>query len=154
MRTQRETTKAHAARMVRWCAVGARSGLRTGRGVRVLLAPCLFALAACAAAPSAPGKVADYRGRIGVLCPDQVSPRIPAQAERDKISGKVVADARVVKGSVVNVKIRSGPRVYRNAVVEAMKQYRCDHEVAEAVTDQQFVFDMSRTPVGRLKAEK
>ena len=154
MRTQPEPAKPHAARMVQWCAVGARSGLRSGRAIRVLLAPCLLALASCAAAPSAPGKVADYRGRIGVLCPDQVSPSIPVQAERGKISGKVVAEARVVKGAVVSVKIRSGPRVYRNAVMEAMKQYRCDHDIAEAVTDQQFVFDMSRTPVGRLKAEK
>ena len=155
MRARPQPAKLDATHPVHhWVVRAAGSGFGCGGGIRALSAACLFVLASCAATPSAPAKVADFRGRIGVLCPDQVAPRIPEQAERDRISGKVVADARVVKGAVVDVKIRSGPRIYRTAVVEAMKQYRCDREVAQAVTNQQFVFDMSRTPAGRLKAEK
>jgi hypothetical protein len=155
MRSPSKLATFHATRSTApRCAVGVESWFQNDRGIRALSVLCLFALAACVATPSAPAKVADYRGRIGVLCPEQVSPRVPAQAERDKISGKVVADARVVEGAVVDVRIRSGPRVYRNAVVEAMKQYRCDRDVPRAVTNQQFVFDMSRQPIAPSKAAK
>lgn len=72
------------------------------------------------APPSAPAK-AD----LGVACPTQAKPEIPAKALQDGVSGVVKAQATIQGGVVSDVQILSGPRVFHAAVRTALKQYKC-----------------------------
>lgn len=91
------------------------------------------------AAPPAP----TGRQEIAVACPTQVKPEIPRQALRDGTSGVVRAQVLIRDGKVVNVDILGGPRVFHNAVREAMMQYRCVSSGADIIATQEFVFKVN-----------
>ena len=80
---------------------------------------------------------------MSVACPTQVKPEIPRQALRDGTSGVVKAQALIRDGKVVSVEVQSGPRVFHNAVREAMMQYRCIASGADIVATQEFVFKVN-----------
>ncbi len=77
---------------------------------------------------------------IGVLCPNQVPPSMPAKAIRDNIQGTIKAEVLVKDGKVDEVSILSGPRVFHMAVVEAMFEYECLKEPNVRLTTQEFAF--------------
>jgi len=52
---------------------------------------------------------------------------------------KIKARAHFVDGTVARVDILTGPKAYRQAVIEAMKQYTCKGGLT-FVADQNFVF--------------
>ena len=91
------------------------------------------------AAPPAPSG----RQEISVACPTQVKPEIPRQALRDGTSGTVRAQVLIRDGKVVSVDVQSGPRVFHNAVREAMMQYKCVSSGADIVATQEFVFKVN-----------
>ena len=91
------------------------------------------------AAPAAPSG----RQEIGVACPTQVKPEMPRQALRDGSSGIVRAQATIRDGRVVSVEVTSGPRVFHNAVREAMMQYKCISSSADIVATQEFSFKVN-----------
>jgi len=72
-----------------------------------------------------PPKPAPRPADIGVACPTQVRPEIPRRALQEGIGGTVRAQALIVGGTVKEVTILSGPRVYHAAVRAAMLQYKC-----------------------------
>ena len=81
-------------------------------------------------APSAPPapeppKPVPRAADIGVACPTQVRPEIPRRALQEGIGGTVRAQALIVGGTVKEVTVLSGPRVYHAAVRAAMLQYKC-----------------------------
>jgi protein TonB len=88
------------------------------------------------AAPPAPSGRQD----MAVACPTQVKPEIPRQALRDGTSGVVKAQAVIRDGKVVSVDIQSGPRIFHNAVREAMMQYKCVSGGADIIATQEFSF--------------
>jgi protein TonB len=90
-----------------------------------------------AAAPPAPA--AQSPGEMVVACPGQVPPRMPRQALRDSIEGVVKAQALIRDGAVRQVTILSGPRVFHDAVRQAMLQYRCEGGGGEVLATQEFV---------------
>jgi protein TonB len=75
-----------------------------------------------------------------VACPGQVPPRMPRKALRDGTEGVVKAQALIRDGAVREVTILSGPRVFHDAVRQAMLQYRCEGGRGEVLATQEFVF--------------
>lgn len=99
------------------------------------------------APPAPPAPVAPPKPRdIGLLCPTQIAPVMPRRAAQEGISGTVRAQARIQNGSVQEVTILSGPRVFHAAVREAMLQYRCISEAEETIVIQDFHFKVADTP--------
>jgi protein TonB len=92
------------------------------------------------AAPPAPSG----RQSMGVACPTQVKPEIPRAALRDGTSGVVKAQATIRDGHVVNVEILSGPRVFHNAVRDAMMQYKCISGSGDMIATQEFSFKLDQ----------
>jgi protein TonB len=92
-------------------------------------------------APPAPAP-APSRGDIQVACPQQVKPEMPRQALREGVGGRVVAQATIRNGRVVDVQILSGPRVFHNAVRTAMMQYQCESNAGEITAVQPFDFKL------------
>lgn len=76
---------------------------------------------------------------IGVACQVQVAPRLSRKALLEGGSGTVVAEVQIVAGQVSEVTIVSGPDVFRESVITAIKQYKCDENVS-AVARQEFKF--------------
>jgi hypothetical protein len=68
-----------------------------------------------------------------------VSPVLPAELRKLAKPGTVRARAYFVQGVVTKVTVLSGPRVYQEPVVSAMKQYTCQGFLTFAA-DQTFVF--------------
>jgi protein TonB len=91
-------------------------------------------------APPAPSPVA--KADIGLVCPSQVAPEMPAKALREGVVGLVRAEAHVIGGKVSEVKILSGPRVFYEAVRSAMLQYRCSSGSGEVIAVQEFKFEL------------
>ena len=91
------------------------------------------------AAPPAP----TGRQEIGVACPTQVKPEMPRQALRDGTSGTVRAQATIRDGRVVSVEVQSGPRIFHNAVREAMMQYKCITSGGDIIATQEFSFKVN-----------
>jgi protein TonB len=89
-------------------------------------------------APPAPPQVA--RQEIGLACPTQVPPDMPRQALRDGTEGVVKAQALIRDGTVREVTILSGPRVFHAAVRNAMLQYRCVSSAGDVLATQEFAF--------------
>ncbi len=89
-------------------------------------------------APPAPPAPKAAPTSIGSICPTMVQPEIPRRAIREGRSGSVTARATIKGGKVVDVEIlrSSPPRVFDDAVRDAMMQYVCtgDH-VAEQIFD-------------------
>ena len=77
---------------------------------------------------------------MGVACPTQVAPEMPRRALRDGTEGVVVARVTIKLGKVSDVTIVSGPRVFHDAVKEAVLQYKCTNTGPEVVATQEFVF--------------
>ena len=78
----------------------------------------------------------------GSSCPTQVPPTVSARAFAQRAAGVVRATATVLKGAVTEVKIISGPEIFHESVIAALKQYKCSYsEVAFEVT-QEFSFRM------------
>ncbi len=80
------------------------------------------------------------RTSIGLACPTQVPPEMPRRALRDGIEGVVKAQIHVKGGSIVEVTILSGPRVFHAAVKAAMLQYTCVTDGGDVIATQEFNF--------------
>jgi protein TonB len=59
---------------------------------------------------------------------------------KDRAEGVVVARALIRDGAVKEVTILSGPRVFHNAVRDAMMQYKCISDSGEVSATQEFGF--------------
>lgn len=95
-------------------------------------------------APAPPAPVAPAgpaRQDIGIACPKQVAPDMPRKALQEGTSGTVKAQIRVVNGTVAEVTILSGPKVFHAAVRNAMMQYQCSAS-GEVVASQTFEFNV------------
>lgn len=90
------------------------------------------------ATPSVPG-----RSEIGVACPTQVAPEMPAAALRDGLDGLVKAQLLVHDGRVREVTIFSGPKIFHDAVRKAAMQYKCANQTNDVLAVQTFVFKNS-----------
>ena len=91
--------------------------------------------------PPTPAKPA-ARTDIAIACPTQVPPEMPRKALQDGTQGVVRAQALIKDGAVKEVTILSGPRVFHNAVRNAMLQYKCTQEAAEVLATQEFNFKL------------
>jgi len=89
------------------------------------------------APPPAPAKPAAVN--IGVVCPEQPKPKMPPKAQKEGISGEVLAQATIKGGRVVEVTILSSrPRgLFDAAVRAAMLEYRCQTTGDEVVIAKQ-----------------
>lgn len=92
---------------------------------------------AAEAAGPAPAAVAPT---IGVVCPGQIRPQMPAEASENGIEGVVVAKAWIQHGAVKEVTMVSGPKVFYAAVRAAMLQYRCEDTPDPVYAEQTFRF--------------
>lgn len=100
-------------------------------------APAVIAPPPPSPAPPAPQT---KRSDIGVACPTQVAPEMPRRALRDGLEGVVKAQVLIRNGVVKEVTILSGPRVFHDAVREAMMQYKCTQDATEVLATQEFNF--------------
>lgn len=92
------------------------------------------------ATPPAPTTARAGRGEMGIACPTQVKPEMPRKAIQDGTEGVVKAQALIRDGSVKEVTILSGPRIFHAAVRNAMLQYKCVSEPGDVLAPQEFVF--------------
>jgi protein TonB len=65
---------------------------------------------------------------------------MPRQALRDGTEGVVKAQIHIKGGSIVDVTILSGPRVFHAAVKAAMMQYKCVSDDGDVIATQEFNF--------------
>ena len=77
---------------------------------------------------------------MALACPTQVTPDMPRKALQDGTVGIVRAQALIRDGSVKEVTILSGPRVFHAAVRNAMLQYKCTSESGDVLATQEFSF--------------
>lgn len=113
-----------------------------------ITAPTITAVATPPTAPPAiapppmelPVRIKPSRSDIGVACPTQVPPEMPRKAVQEGITGVVIAQALIRNGSVREVTILSGPRIFHATVKTAMKQYKCNIESGDVLTTQEFNF--------------
>jgi len=92
--------------------------------------------------PPPPVVTGPKRTSIGLACPTQVPPEMPRKALKDGTEGVVKAQARIKDGVVTEVTILSGPRVFHEAVREAMMQYKCTQDAGEVIAVQEFSFKL------------
>lgn len=107
------------------------------------VAPAPTAPAEVAALPPAPSPLGPpglKRTSIGLVCPTQVPPEMPRKALQEGIEGVVKAQIHVKDGTILDVTILSGPRVFHAAVKAAMLQYRCVPDGGEVTATQEFTF--------------
>ncbi len=90
--------------------------------------------------PAPPPAAPSGRAEMGVACPTQVKPSLPARALKEGEEVIVRAQATIRDGVVQEVTILSGPRVFHAAVRNAMLQYRCSSGAGEVVATQEFEF--------------
>lgn len=90
--------------------------------------------------PLPPVATGPQRTSVGLACPGQVPPEMPRRALRDGIGGVVKAQIHVKGGTIVDVTILSGPRVFHAAVKAAMLQYTCVTDGGEVIATQEFNF--------------
>lgn len=90
--------------------------------------------------PPTPAKPAGARAEISVACPTQVPPEMPKKALQEGTEGVVKAQVLIRGGTVQDVTILSGPRVFHAAVRNAMLQYKCVSDSGEVIATQEFVF--------------
>jgi periplasmic protein TonB len=104
----------------------------------------LSALVAPTPAPAAVAPApAPQRLEVSVACPTQVRPQMPARAIRDGTSGVVRVQLRIRGNRVQEVQILSGPKVFHDAVRQAISQYGCNASGdAEVTTVQDIRFDI------------
>ena len=77
-----------------------------------------------------------------MICPSQVAPDMPRRAVREGVSGVVRAQIKIVNGTVAEVTILSGSRVFHDEVTKAIRQYKCLTGNDEVVATQEFVFKL------------
>ena len=102
--------------------------------------PPVMAPIAPPAPPAPPAPKPTGRAEMSIACPTQVKPEMPRQALREGTEGVVKAQALIRDGSVKEVTILSGPRVFHAAVRNAMLQYKCVSEPGDVLAPQEFVF--------------
>lgn len=90
--------------------------------------------------PLPPVATGPQRTSIGLACPKQVPPEMPRGALRDGIEGVVKAQIHIKGGTIVDVTILSGPRVFHAAVKAAMLQYTCVTDGGDVIATQEFNF--------------
>lgn len=106
-------------------------------------APLVSAPPAPPAPPALAAPRAPTSGDIGVACPGQVRPEMPRRALMEEITGTVRARALIDNGAVKEVTILSGPKVFHNAVRNAMLRYKCVASgTGEVMAEQDFVFKL------------
>jgi len=100
----------------------------------------VFAISACAnsSTPSARRATQAPPGFKGKQC-EMVSPDLNPELLRPGKPAIVKARAHFVDGEVESVQILSGPVAYRQAVIQAIKKYKCAGGLS-FVADQKFVF--------------
>ena len=79
---------------------------------------------------------------IGLACPTQVAPEMPRRAVKDGIEGVVKVQIVVKNGAVQDVTVLSGPKVFHEAVIAAVKHYKCVADGPEVVATQEFTFKL------------
>jgi protein TonB len=87
-----------------------------------------------------PVETGPKRTTIGLACPTQVQPEMPRKALQDGVEGVVKAQIHIKGGTIVEVSILSGPRVYHAAVKAAMMQYKCVTDAGDVIATQEFNF--------------
>jgi protein TonB len=90
--------------------------------------------------PPAPPAVVAARTDIATICPTQIAPEMPRKAILDGTQGVIKAQATIQDGIVRAVVILSGPRIFHEAVRNAMLHYKCTSGTAEVVASQDFNF--------------
>ena len=80
----------------------------------------------------------------------QVAPLMPRRAIDNNIEGTVFARAFVDRGVVKDVLIMSGPKVFHDAVRQAMLQYDCSQRKLNAFSTQEFIFWIDDGPRTKL----
>jgi periplasmic protein TonB len=75
-----------------------------------------------------------------MICPNQVKPEIPRQALIKNIQGLIKVEAVVAGGSVKEIHFLSGPRIFHEAVRNAMLQYKCALKNDPVIAVQEFNF--------------
>ena len=90
--------------------------------------------------PPAPPAVVAVRSDIATVCPTQIAPEMPRKAILDGTQGVIKAQATIQDGIVRAVVILSGPRIFHEAVRNAMLHYKCTSGTAEVVASQDFNF--------------
>jgi uncharacterized protein len=95
-----------------------------------------------------------FSSAAGVSCPTMVAPEMPRQAIVDKVEGVVRVKATIRKGVVTDVKVISGPEIFHESVIAALKQYKCSYSetVIEAV--QEFAFKVETQSSNAVPAAK
>ena len=73
----------------------------------------------------------------------QVFPEIPKEAIRKDINGTVKAKITILQGAITEIEIVSGPEVFYEAVISAIKQYRCTSVDKPVTMPQEFRFRVS-----------
>jgi protein TonB len=92
------------------------------------------------APPAPPAPKPAGRAEMSIACPTQVKPEMPRKAIQEGTEGVVRAQALIRDGSVREVTILSGPRIFHAAVRNAMLQYKCVSEPGDVLAPQEFVF--------------
>lgn len=92
--------------------------------------------------PAPPVATGPKRTSIGVACPKQVPPEMPRKALQDGTEGVVKAQIHIKGGTIMEVTILSGPRVFHAAVKAAMMQYTCVTDGGEVIATQEFNFKL------------
>jgi hypothetical protein len=79
---------------------------------------------------------------IASLCPTQIPPEMPRRSLREGIGGVVRAKITITGEGIKSVEIISGPTIFHEAVINAVKAYKCN--VSERiVATQEFVFSIN-----------
>jgi protein TonB len=92
--------------------------------------------------PAPPTETGPKRTTIGLACPTQVQPEMPRKALQDGIEGVVKAQIHIKNGTIVEVSILSGNRVFHAAVKAAMMQYKCVTDGGDVIATQEFNFKL------------
>jgi protein TonB len=67
---------------------------------------------------------------------------MPRKATQDGVEGLVKAQIHIKNGTIVEVTILSGPRVFHAAVKAAMMQYKCVSDEGDVLATQEFNFKL------------
>jgi protein TonB len=70
---------------------------------------------------------------------EQVAPDFPREAVRKGLSGTVKAKITILQGEITEIVILSGPEIFHQAVIAAIKQTNCPKETSLTFT-QDFTF--------------
>jgi protein TonB len=90
--------------------------------------------------PPAPVVAGPRRTSIGLACPTQVAPEMPRKALQDGTEGVVKVQIHIKAGTIVDVTILSGPRVFHQNVKAAVMQYKCVSDDSDVIATQEFNF--------------